>query len=137
GSTLGRMANMLTDFSRVQQRMHNKLFIADNAMGVTGGRNLGDAYFGHADAGNFVDLDVLAAGPVVQELSRSFDSYWNNDRAYPVQSLITREELDALRASLGDAAPQGEAPPAAPVAHEPAGQHSEAAAPDVPAADDA
>lgn len=99
GSPLGRMFSALSDFSRVQQRMHNKLFIADNALGVTGGRNLGDAYFGNAESGNFVDLDVLAAGAVVQELSRSFDSYWNNERAYPVQSLITREELDALRES--------------------------------------
>ena len=99
GSPLGRMFSALSDFSRVQQRMHNKLFIADNALGVTGGRNLGDAYFGNAESGNFVDLDVLAAGPVVQDLSRSFDSYWNNERAYPVQSLITREELDALRES--------------------------------------
>jgi len=97
GSTLGRLFGAATDFSRAQQRMHNKLFIADNAMGVTGGRNLGDAYFGTADAGNFVDLDVLAAGPIVQDLSRSFDHYWNNQRAYPVQSLVTREELDAMR----------------------------------------
>ncbi|MBV7539562.1 phospholipase D family protein [Acidovorax sp. sic0104] len=108
GSPVGRLFSVITDFSRVQQRMHNKLFIADNAMGVTGGRNLGDAYFGNADSGNFVDLDVLAAGPVVQDLSRSFDSYWNNDRAYPVQSLITREELDGLRARMraADAAEQ-------------------------------
>ena len=108
GSPIGRMFSVIGDFSRVQQRMHNKLFIADNALGVTGGRNLGDAYFGNADSGNFVDLDVLAAGPIVQDLSRSFDSYWNNDRAYPVQSLITREELDALRERLraADAAQQ-------------------------------
>src|SRR5690606_2033791 len=100
GSGLGRMLRMLADFKRMQQRMHNKLFIADNAMGVSGGRNLGDAYFGNAESGNFVDMDVLAAGPVVQELSRSFDSYWNNQRAYPVQFLITRKELDALRSSF-------------------------------------
>lgn len=100
GSPVGRMFSLLGDFSRVQQRMHNKLFIADNALGVTGGRNLGDAYFGNSESGNFVDLDVLAAGSVVQDLSRSFDSYWNNERAYPVQSLITREELDRLRESI-------------------------------------
>lgn len=100
GSPVGRMFSLLGDFSRVQQRMHNKLFIADNAVGVTGGRNLGDAYFGNSDSGNFVDLDVLAAGSIVQDLSRSFDSYWNNERAYPVQSLITREELDRLRDSI-------------------------------------
>ena len=109
-SSLGRMFSAIADFSRVQQRMHNKLFIADNAMGVTGGRNLGDAYFGNSDSGNFVDLDVLAAGPIVQDLSRSFDSYWNNERAYPVQSLITKDELNQLRQRIraNDAARQEE-----------------------------
>ena len=103
--------------------MHNKLFIADNVLGVTGGRNLGDAYFGNARA-NFIDLDVLAAGPLVQDLSRSFDAYWNNERAYPVQSLVSRKELDQMRDSArtadaaqgparrtanGEQRPQGEA----------------------------
>ena len=97
GSSLGRLFNSIGDASRIQQRMHNKLFLADNVLGVTGGRNLGDAYFGIGQSGNFVDIDVLAAGPIVQDLSRSFDSYWNNERAYPVQSLISREELDGIR----------------------------------------
>ena len=96
-SFLGRMVNALDDAKTLQQRMHNKLFIADNAMGVTGGRNLGDAYFGAGTDANFVDLDVLAAGAIVKDLSRSFDDYWNNERAYPVQSLVTREELDKIR----------------------------------------
>jgi phosphatidylserine/phosphatidylglycerophosphate/cardiolipin synthase-like enzyme len=96
-STFSRLFNSIDDASRIQQRMHNKLFLADNVLGVTGGRNLGDAYFGNATNGNFVDVDVLAAGPIVQDLSRSFDSYWNNERAYPVQSLVTREELQAMR----------------------------------------
>lgn len=96
-STLGRIWTLLTDFQRAQQRMHNKLFIADNTMGLVGGRNLGDAYFDAAQDGNFVDLDMLAAGPIVQDLSRSFDSYWNNARAYPVQSLIDLQELGQLK----------------------------------------
>nr|WP_245704052.1 phospholipase D family protein [Oryzisolibacter propanilivorax] len=96
-SMLGRLWGSVTDFSRVQQRMHNKLFIADNVVGVTGGRNLGDSYFGQGTGENFVDMDVLAAGPIVADMSRSFDSYWNNPRSYPVQSLITREELERLR----------------------------------------
>jgi len=99
-SSVGRLWGSLTDFARVQQRMHNKLFLADNVMGVTGGRNLGDAYFGISEAANFVDMDVLAVGPIVQEMSRSFDAYWNNPRAYPVQSLITREELERIRAQV-------------------------------------
>ena len=98
GSTVGRAWTLLTDFQRAQQRMHNKLFVADNVMAVMGGRNLGDAYFNAAEDGNFVDLDVLVAGPVVNALSRSFDSYWNNVRAYPVQSLISLQDLRQLKA---------------------------------------
>ncbi|MBL8357938.1 MAG: phospholipase D family protein [Delftia acidovorans] len=116
-SALGRAYTLLTDFQRAQQRMHNKLFIADNAMGVIGGRNLGDAYFDADSASNFVDLDVLAAGPVVNDLSRSFDSYWNNQRAYPVQSLISLKELKQLRerfAGDDDQAQEDDPTPAVP-----------------------
>jgi phosphatidylserine/phosphatidylglycerophosphate/cardiolipin synthase-like enzyme len=97
-STLGRLVNSIGDAARIQQRMHNKLFLADNVLAVAGGRNLGDAYFGNALTGNFIDVDVLAAGLIVQDLSRSFDSYWNNERAYPVQSLVTGEEMKEIRA---------------------------------------
>ena len=96
-SMLGRTFTLLTDFQRAQQRMHNKLFIADNAMAVMGGRNLGDEYFDASNSGNFVDIDVLTAGSVVQGLSQSFDSYWNNPRAYPVQTLISAKELHQLK----------------------------------------
>ena len=96
-SMLTRMFGALTDPSLLQQRMHNKLFVADNAMGVTGGRNLGDAYFGNSEDANFVDVDVLAAGPIVAAMSRSFDDYWNDERAYPAQSLISLKELEKIR----------------------------------------
>ena len=92
-----RALGSLHDFQRIQHRMHNKLFIADNAWGITGGRNLGDAYFGTADGSNFVDMDVLAVGEAVRDMSTSFDQYWNNPLAYPVQSLITPQELRRLR----------------------------------------
>ncbi len=96
-SVLGRLVTSAADIARLQKRMHNKLFIADNTLGITGGRNLGDAYFGRDSASNFVDLDVLAAGRVVTDMSRSFDRYWNDPLAYPVQTLVSRAELDALR----------------------------------------
>ena len=97
GSTVTRVLGSLHDFPRMQHRMHNKLYIADNAWGITGGRNLGDPYFGTADGSNFVDMDILAAGPVVRQMSASFDRYWNNPLAYPVQSLISPQELRTLR----------------------------------------
>ncbi len=97
GAGMLRTLGSLNDFQRIQHRMHNKLYIADNAWGITGGRNLGDAYFGYSKDSNFVDLDILAAGPVVRDMSASFDRYWNNQLAFPVASLISREELQAMR----------------------------------------
>lgn len=117
-STLSRLVNSIDDASRIQQRMHNKLFVADNVLAVTGGRNLGDAYFGNAANANFVDLDVLVAGRMVQDLSRSFDAYWNNERAYPVASLVTREELEKIRADAKAAGEREQTEPQATQADE-------------------
>ena len=92
-----RVIASLHDFDRIDKRMHNKLFIADNAWGIAGGRNLGDAYFGLGGKQVFVDLDVLAAGRIVRDMSASFDRYWNDDLAYPVQTLLDPKQLEELR----------------------------------------
>ena len=97
GSLMLRILGNLKDTARMQRRMHNKIFVADNAVAITGGRNLGETYFGQSTGTNFVDIDVLAAGRIAQDLSRSFDQYWNNPLAYPVQSLMTEKEIDALK----------------------------------------
>jgi cardiolipin synthase C len=75
------------DFDRINHRMHNKMFVADNQAGVVGGRNIGDEYFSAREGVNFADLDLLAVGSVVQDLSRSFDEYWNSEWAYPIEAL--------------------------------------------------
>jgi len=95
-SQAGRILSSLFDFNRIQQRMHNKVFIADNALAVAGGRNLGDEYFGQGADSNFLDLDLLVAGRLVQDLSRSFDRYWNDELAYPVATLLTQAERERL-----------------------------------------
>jgi phosphatidylserine/phosphatidylglycerophosphate/cardiolipin synthase-like enzyme len=88
GSLVTRfIASGLGDFARVNRRMHNKLFVADNAAAVAGGRNVGDEYFMNAMGSNFVDMDVFAAGPVVRDLSNEFDSYWNSDVVFPLQAI--------------------------------------------------
>ena len=121
-SLMARLFTSLQDISQLQKRMHNKLFIADNAMGITGGRNLGDAYFGTDEKSNFVDLDVLAAGRIVRDMSASFDRFWNDDLAYPVQKLVSAADLEALRkepaAPGGD--PSGPAPKPVPAPSVPA-----------------
>jgi putative cardiolipin synthase len=102
-SMIGRIVTSLHDVPRIQKRMHNKVFIADNAWGITGGRNLGDRYFGSGDTTNFVDLDVLAAGRIVRDLSASFDRFWNDELAYPLESLLSPEDLERLRQPLAAA----------------------------------
>lgn len=92
-----RALGSIGHFDRIQHRMHNKLFIADNAWAIIGSRNLGDAYFGAADGSDYVDMDMLATGPVVRAMSASFDRYWNSPLAYPVASLITPAELRRVR----------------------------------------
>jgi putative cardiolipin synthase len=52
-----------------------------------GGRNLGDAYFNAAPDSDFADLDLLAAGPVVREMSRSFNLYWNSESSVPIAAI--------------------------------------------------
>ena len=71
-----RPLGYLFDFARLNRRMHNKSFTADNQATVIGGRNVGDEYFAAGQDVLFVDLDVLAVGPIVDEVSRDFDRYW-------------------------------------------------------------
>lgn len=91
-SKLTRFISVVGDARRVNRRMHNKVFIADNAMAMTGGRNIGNAYFLRAPDTNFVDLDVVVAGPAVRRLSAGFDEYWNSQYAYPVEALANPNE---------------------------------------------
>ncbi|MFA5490413.1 MAG: phospholipase D-like domain-containing protein, partial [Candidimonas sp.] len=83
-----RWAGFATDFSRLNRRMHNKSFIADNQATIIGGRNVGDEYFGATQDVLFTDLDVLAVGPVVRDASADFDAYWRSDSSYPVERVL-------------------------------------------------
>lgn len=83
-----RSLGFVTDFARLNRRMHNKSFTADNQVTIVGGRNVGDEYFGAAGEVAFADLDVLTAGPVVREVSGDFDRYWNSPSAYPLAVLV-------------------------------------------------
>jgi putative cardiolipin synthase len=93
-----RALGYLSDFARLNRRMHNKSFTADNAVTIIGGRNVGDEYFGVAGSLLFVDLDVMAVGPVVDAVSRDFDRYWNSRSAYPVGLLMPAARGDGADA---------------------------------------
>jgi len=95
------------DFGRVNRRMHNKLMVADNAAAIVGGRNIGDIYYGVDTIANYRDLDVLAAGPVVRDLSGVFDRYWNSPSTVPIAAIVDRAhdaaDLDAIMMRLREA----------------------------------
>src|SRR5262245_49121663 len=91
--------SFLADFGRVNHRMHNKLLVMDNAVAIVGGRNIGDVYFGVEKEHNYRDMDVLTTGPIVRELSASFDTFWNSDWAIPVgatEELPTEKDWKAM-----------------------------------------
>ena len=77
----------ITRLSDVNYRMHSKSFTVDNQAAIVGGRNIGDEYFNANPDLAFADLDLLAIGPVVAEVSEAFDQYWNSEYAYPASSL--------------------------------------------------
>jgi putative cardiolipin synthase len=96
-----RYAQFVTRMGEVPRRMHNESFIVDNQIAIVGGRNIGDEFF-YADPDLvFADLDVIAIGPVVAEVSTAFDEYWNSELAYPATVLRgappTPEEIEQKR----------------------------------------
>ncbi len=98
-----RFLSFITDYSRVSRRMHNKSFIVDSQVFITGGRNIGNAYFSGEDSSQFVDLDVLSIGPVVEKATQAFDLYWNHPLAEDIDKLFTEVDdghLDTLKGKL-------------------------------------
>jgi putative cardiolipin synthase len=90
-----RILDYLTDFGRVNRRMHNKSFTADNQATIVGGRNVGDEYFGAGHDVLFVDVDALAIGPVVEAVSNDFERYWTSASAERVQAVVHAGGADA------------------------------------------
>ena len=97
-NSLARGLEYLFGHSRLDFRMHNKLLIADGAVAVFGGRNIGDQYFQVDPAWQFADDDVLTAGPAVQDLAVSFEEFWESQLAIPVQALLPAKATDAAAA---------------------------------------
>jgi len=99
-----RLLGYLTDFQRLNRRMHNKSFTADNQATIIGGRNVGDEYFDAGHAPWFVDLDVLAIGPVVSDVSRDFDRYWTSASSIPAGRVLPRATATSIAGVAADAA---------------------------------
>ena len=94
-----KMAGYTFAFLRMNRRMHNKSLIADGAVAIIGGRNIGDEYFQVGKDAFYVDMDALATGAVVPETARVFDEYWNSASVFEVETIIDGDgDLPAFRA---------------------------------------
>jgi putative cardiolipin synthase len=98
-----RYLGYLTDFSRLNRRMHNKSFTVDKRAAIVGGRNVGDEYFGTGNNPLFIDLDVLAVGAVVTDVSADFERYWTSASSYPASRVLRMLSTSAMRSGLGRA----------------------------------
>jgi cardiolipin synthase C len=98
-----RVLDAITSFGRINRRMHNKSFTVDNQVTLIGGRNIADEYFTARQDAKFFDVDVLAVGPVVNDVSQMFDQYWNNRAAVPVPVFagLPKNPDEALRQLSG------------------------------------
>ncbi len=81
------VAGALCCFYRFNQRMHNKLWIIDGVVGVSGGRNIENTYFDWGEDFNFKDRDALAMGAVGAEMQASFEKFWQHPASVDVASL--------------------------------------------------
>jgi putative cardiolipin synthase len=98
-----RVWNVATDFRGVNQRMHDKTFIVDGKVGITGGRNMADEYFDYDQEYNFRDRDVLLLGDAVQEMRASFENFWTSKLSVPVESLYDGLGLVQKHVTVKDA----------------------------------
>ncbi len=108
-ATWTRFLASASDIRRINHRMHNKLFVADNALAITGGRNIGDQYFTRDQYNNFIDLDVVAAGAIVPQLSASFDAFWNSKYAYPIASVASPVSAEPASPPAAESGPPASA----------------------------
>ena len=100
-----KLTKLSTDFVNANKRMHNKTFIIDNQIVITGGRNIADEYFDYDHDYNFRDRDVLLMGKVTQSVNHSFEEFWDYKLSVPVSKLvdIKKNKKDLTDPQLYDA----------------------------------
>jgi len=85
---LDKIQKFATDFRGANQRMHNKTFIVDGKVVITGGRNIADEYFDYDHEYNFRDRDILLMGKTSKTVSTSFNRFWDNALSVEVNDVV-------------------------------------------------
>lgn len=86
-----KLGKVATDFRGINQRMHNKTFIVDDKVVITGGRNIANEYFDYDQEYNFRDRDILLMGKGSHQVSGSFEEFWNDPLSQDVAVILDRE----------------------------------------------
>lgn len=97
--TIGKFA---TDFRDANQRMHNKTFIVDDKVVITGGRNIADEYFDYDREYNFRDRDILLIGKESKNVKASFNDFWNSSLSHDVAKVINTQPENITDANRFD-----------------------------------
>ena len=94
GTNVGkRLWNIIADFKSVNQRMHDKTFVVDDAIAITGGRNMASEYFNFHHEANFRDRDALILGKAVKDISANFDNFWEHPLSVPVEKIFAEHRF--------------------------------------------
>ncbi len=88
-----KITKFATDFRAANQRMHNKAFIVDGKVVITGGRNIADEYFDYDHEYNFRDRDILLLGKETGKVNNSFDAFWNSDLSKNITNIIEDDSV--------------------------------------------
>jgi len=97
-----KVKKIATDFRGANQRMHNKTFIVDGHIAITGGRNIADEYFDYDHEYNFRDRDVLLLGKVSGQMTGSFNEFWNSELSVPITDMLSKPDSNLNKADKFD-----------------------------------
>jgi len=77
-SKLAMIKKAILNFRGFNQRMHNKIFIVDDRIAITGGRNYQNDYYDRGRTRNFKDYGVMITSKIVKKMTDSFIEYWTH-----------------------------------------------------------
>lgn len=95
--------SLLGDISRLNHRMHNKLFLVDNTIAILGSRNIGNEYFAMGYPFDYRDFELAIKGPLIDELRESFALFWNSPWTYSLEnetSISNNPKLSHIKIEL-------------------------------------
>ena len=94
---LTKVTKFATDFRTANLRMHNKTFVVDEKIVITGGRNIADEYFDYDHEYNFRDRDILLMGKASKQVNNSFNTFWNSEWSKDILDIVPSHSSNVYR----------------------------------------